>query len=240
MILKYLFLFALVLSMPVAHAQTDASERGNLPFYYHKKMHFGVALGINNTSFLIQPAGHSERLDSLKSVTSGSGSGFNLGVISELRLHQYLTLRFIPTYVFTERVLDFYFEGKKDNISKTKSIESAFLNFPIDVKLRSKRVENFSAYILAGGGYNLDLASKRKFSNADLPINEQVVKLKRDDFFYEAGGGAEFYLRFVKLTIEAKISLGMRNMLIKDNTIFATSIDKLRSKMVLICLTFET
>src|SRR5204863_9989855 len=105
-------------------------------------------------------------------------------------------------------------------------------------KLRSKRVHNFGAYLLAGGSYNLDLASKRKIVNTTNP-KEQIVKLARDDFSYEMGTGAEFYFEYFKFAIEAKLSIGIKNMLIKDNTVFSNSIDRLNSKIFLISITFE-
>ncbi|HRG39732.1 MAG TPA: PorT family protein, partial [Bacteroidia bacterium] len=103
----------------------------------------------------------------------------------------------------------------------------------------SKRVKNFGAYILAGGGYSLDLSSKRKVDNTGLGVNDQIVKLKRDDFFYEGGAGAEFYLQYFKFAIEAKVSMGTLNMLQKDNTVFANAIDKLKTKVLTISITFE-
>ena len=217
--LLILFVFAAIF--------TSAQEqRGNLPSYYKARMHFGF-----------HPAPHFERFDTLKSVVSIPKYGFNLGIISELMLHQYVTLRFIPNLSFAERNLQYSFEGY-DTIVRKKSIESTFLNFPLDLKLRSKRVNNFGAYILAGGGYSLDLASKRNTVTSTDP-NEQIVKLKRDDFFYEVGAGAEFYLEYFKFAIEGKLSIGTKNLLIKDNTIYSNSIDKLNSKVFLISITFE-
>ena len=236
--LKYQLLFILGIISFSAIAQ-DPNERGNLPNYYKQKLHFGFALSVNRTNFLIDRVEHFERLDSIRSVNSYPKSGFNLAIVSELTLHKYLTLRFIPTLSFAERNLSFYFVTKKDSIAKVKSIESAFVNFPFDLKLRSKRVKNFGAYILAGGGYSLDLSSKRKVDNEGVPINDQIVKLKRDDFFYEGGVGAEFYLQYFKFAIEAKVSMGTMNMLQKDNTIFSSAIDKLKTKVVTISLTFE-
>lgn len=217
----------------------DPNEKGNLPNYYYQHLHFGFSLGINRANFMITPAEHFERFDSLKSVTSAPKPGFNLGIVSELMLHKYLTLRFLPNLAFSERTLDFYFEGRKDTISKIKSVESAFLNFPLDLKLRSKRVKNFSAYIIVGAGYNLDLQSKRKVSNDNIALNDQIVKLKRDDFSYEGGMGFEFYLQYFKFAIEAKMTMGTINLLVKDNTIFASSIDKLKSKVFTVSITFE-
>lgn len=231
---KYCLLFTLVFASYFSVAQ---DQRGNLPTYYKKKLNFGFTVGVNKANFIIHPASHFERFDTLKSVQSIPKFGFNLGIISEVRLHEYITLRFIPNLSFAERNLQYDFEGF-DTIVRKKTIESTFLNFPLDLKLRSKRLGNFGAYILAGGSYSLDLASKRKAVNSTDP-NEQIVKLKRDDFGYELGAGAEFYLEYFKFAIEGKLSIGTRDLLIKDNTIYSNSIDKLNSKVFLISITFE-
>lgn len=231
---KYLFLLLLVFASSITFAQEN---RGNLPTYYKERLHFGFTIGVNRANFIIHPAPHFERFDTLKSVVSIPKYGFNLGIISELMLHQYITLRFIPNLSFAERNLEYSFEGF-DTIVRKKSIESTFLNFPLNIKLRSKRVENFGAYIVAGGSYSLDLASKRKSVTSTDP-NEQIVKLKRDDFGYEVGAGAEFYFEYFKFAIEGKLSIGTRDLLIHDNTVYSNSIDKLNSKVFLVSITFE-
>ncbi len=235
-VVRHILIVASVLLSILASAQ-EASERGNLSNYYNEKLHFGFTIGVNRTNFIIQNAQHFERFDSLKWIHSTPKTGFNLGIVSELALHKYVTLRFIPNLSFAERNLEFYFEGV-DTLVRKKTIESTFLNFPLDLKLRSKRVGNFGAYIIAGWSYSLDLASKRKTQTSTDP-NEQIVKLKRDDFGYEVGAGAEFYLQYFKFAIEAKLSMGTKNLLIKDNTVYSNSIDKLNSKVFLISLTFE-
>lgn len=227
----------LVLLSAIPATAQETNDRGNLPNYYQERLHFGFTLGINRTNFLIHYVPHFERFDTLKTIQSAPKFGFNLGIVSELMLHKYVTLRFVPNLSFAERSIEYYFEGY-DTIVKTKTIESTFLNFPLDLKLRSKRVKNFGAYILAGGGYSLDLASKRKVENSTDP-NEQIVKLKRDDFSYEVGVGTEFYLQYFKFGIEGKLSIGTTNLLINDNTIFSNSVQKLNSKVFLISLTFE-
>jgi hypothetical protein len=236
--LKYHFTVVLAIGTFIARAQ-DPNEKGNLTNYYHQRLHFGFALGVTRANFIMQPAEHFERFDSLKAVVPSPKSGFNLGIVSDLMLKKYITVRFLPNLEFAGRQLDYYFVGKKDSIAKTKMVESVFINFPVDFKLRSKRVKNFGAYVLAGCGYSLDLASKRKVNNDGVSLNDQIVKLRRDDFFYEGGAGAEFYLQYFKFAIEAKVSMGARNMLIKDNTIFSNSIDKLKTKVLTISITFE-
>jgi hypothetical protein len=234
---KYIFILLTVLLSIPATAQ-DQKQRGFLDNYYNENLHFGFLLGINNANFNIQSVTHFETFDSLKRVQSKPKKGFNLGIISELRLQKYITLRFTPNLSFSERTLEYYFEGF-DTVTRIKNIESTCLNFPINLKLRSKRVKNFGAYVLGGGAYNLDLASKRKTINDGVSINDQIVKLQRDDFSYEIGAGAEFYFQYFKFAIEGKLSTGIRNLLIKDNTIFSNSIDKLNSRVFLISITFE-
>ena len=231
---KYILVLLLVFASSITFAQ---ESRGNLPTYYKERLHFGFTIGVNRANFIIHPAPHFERFDTLKSVVSIPKYGFNLGIISELMLHQYITLRFIPNLSFAERNLEYSFEGF-DTIVRKKSIESTFLNFPLNIKLRSKRVDNFGAYIVAGGSYSLDLASKRNSVTSTDP-NEQIVKLKRDDFGYEVGAGAEFYFEYFKFAIEGKLNVGTRNLLIKDNTVYSNSIDKLNSKVFLVSITFE-
>lgn len=235
---KYIVALIILLSSFSLKAQ-DPNEKGNLTHYYNQALHFGFALGINRANFVIDPKVHFETFDSLKKVESTAKFGFNLGIISDLRLTKFVTLRFVPNLSFAERTLLYTFEGF-DTIVRTKTIESTFINFPLDLKLRSKRVKNFGAYLLAGGSFNLDLASKSKVPLGTNPnLNEQIVKLKRDDLSYEVGTGAEFYLQYFKFAIEAKLSMGLKNMLKKENTIFSNSINSLNSKVFMISITFE-
>ena len=65
------------------------------------------------------------------------------------------------------------------------------------------------------------------------------VKLKRDDIFYSAGAGTDFYLEYFKLGLELKLLIGTKNLLRPENSIFTNSIDKVRSRMVVFTITFE-
>ncbi len=237
---KLTILFVVIVLFANAQKAQELNSNGNLIHYYQRKLNFGFLIGFNQANFIVDPAVHFERFDSLKTVVCTPHPGFNLGIVSDYAFHKYVTLRFTPNIAFCERDLNYRIKGK-DDLLYIKKIESTFLNFPLDLKLRSKRVKNFGAYVLAGGAYNLDLASKKNLNKKDISpvLSEQLVKLKRDDFSYEVGAGTEFYLMYFKFAIEAKLSIGTKNLLIKENTIFSNSINKLNSKMFLISITFE-
>lgn len=215
-------------------AQKDAVE--NLPKYYSEYLHFGFTLGINGTNFVLHPATDFHKFDTLKVVEADGQVGFNLGIISELRLQEYLTLRFMPALSFAQRDLNYSFMGV-DTFVALKKVESTFIDFPVDIKLRSKRLNNFAAYVVGGGKYSLDLASQKDVQNKDLTT--AIVKIKKHDWGIQGGFGVDFFLPYFKFAIEAKMYLGLRDMLVRDETIFSQSIDRLNSKIFLLSFTFE-
>jgi hypothetical protein len=240
---RFLFLLSACLFVSVLSAQGNHGGRpGNRPAYYSQRTNFGFYLGINRTNFQITPVNNWEAIagDSLKTILSSPSTGFNLGIVSELRLHEYVTLRFIPDIAFGQRNLEYHFAGQ-DTFDIVKKVESTFLDFPLDAKIRSKRFGNFAAYMLGGGKYTLDLASQKDVNNNGLPLADQVVKLAKNDWAVEAGAGVDFFLPYFKFGIELKASLGVRNMLVHDPnpSVLSTTIDSLHSKVFLISFTFE-
>jgi hypothetical protein len=232
---RFRFLILALLISGFSFGQRTAQNR---PEYYHDPLHFGFFLGINQANFLITPVQNLRAVagDSLKTILSSPEVGFNLGIVSELRLHDYLTLRFTPDLAFGERNIEYHFAGQ-DTFDMVKRVESTFLNFPLSFKVRSKRLNNVAAYMIGGMKYTLDLASQKDARNT-VP-GQEVVKLYKHDFGYEAGAGLDFFLPYFKFGIELKMSLGLRNLLVPDNTIYALSLDRLRSKVFLISFTFE-
>ena len=243
---KNTFLVLFTLISLFASAQREKENSGNLVRFYKYKVHFGFALGVNQTDFRIHTVPNSQfpnnylyvkGLDStylkLKSITSEPEAGFNLGIVSDFRLHDYVRLRFLPNLAFASRSLNYYFTGD-DTITVVKKIESTFINLPLLVKLQSKRLHNFGAYVVGGFNYSIDLASGKR-AKAD----PSIIRLKSNDYYYEAGAGTDFYLQYFKLALEFKLSIGMKNILIKDGTPLTDPINKLNSHVFLFSLTFE-
>lgn len=234
-----------------ANAQHKEESGVNLPRFYKGKIHFGFALAYNKTDFRIHSVKNSALPDTvmegvkygMKTIYTKSDPGFALGIIADIRLHDYLRLRFTPNISFASRNLEYTLENGRRDSSKVfkKSVESTFLIFPLELKLQSKRLDNFSAYVMIGGGYTLDLASKKKGGGSTGGANQldDAVKLVRDDFFYSAGLGVDFYLHYFKLGLELKMLNGTKNLLQFQNNVFSKSLDKVNSKMIIFSITFE-
>lgn len=245
------FLYILFTCLCIEAFSQHKEEGGvNLPKFYKNKVHFGFALAYNQTDFRIHTVKNSAFPDTLigdvrygiKTIYTKSDPGFALGIISDFRLHDYLRVRFTPNISFASRSLDYTLQNANRDSTKLykKSVESTFIILPLELKLQSKRLDNFGAYVIFGGGYTLDLVSKKK-GQAVGGANQldDAVLLKRDDYFYSGGAGVDFYLEYFKLGLEVKVIQGTKNLLQKNNNIFTNSIDKVNSKMVIFSVTFE-
>jgi outer membrane protein with beta-barrel domain len=224
----------------------------NLPGFYKDKIHFGFTIAGNQMDFRINPVPNSLFPDTViedsryrvKTVYSKPSSGFAIGLVTDKRVSEYIRLRLTPNISFGTRKIQYTLATPDRDSAKVfeKTVESVFLIFPLEVKIQSKRQANFSAYVIGGGGYTLDLSARKKAGNGAKGGPNQLddnVKVLRDDFFYSAGAGTDFYLPYFKLGFELKLLIGTKNLLKKENSVFTNSIDKIRSRMVVFSITFE-
>ena len=224
----------------------------NLPRFYSSKIHFGFTVAGNLSSFRIEPKPNSQLPDTVigdsrywvKTVYPKSSPNFGLGLVTDVRLFHYVRLRFTPSITFSDRKIVYTLESLDRDSTRIyeKTLESALLIFPLELKLQSKRTGNFSAYVIGGGGYSLDLTARKRAGSTSSGGANQLddnVKLQRDDLFYSAGYGVDFYLPYFKFGLELKLLIGTKNLLHPQQNTFSNSIDKIRSRMVLFTMTFE-
>ncbi len=185
---------------------------------------------------MIKPKEDFKEFDSLFVLTSKPEWGFDIGIVSNLRLGQYFDLRFIPTLSFGDRNLN-YRLAYKDTIiyDDVKRVESTLLEFPFLFKYKSARITNVRAYVVGGAKYTIDLASKQEKKDQD----EVLVKLRKNDYAFELGVGFDFYLEYFKFATELKMCYGIRDLLVRDNTIYTAPINRLNSKTLMISFLFE-
>lgn len=197
-----------------------------------RPFHFGVTLGYNQSNFKITLDSFFIAQKKILNVQTADGPGFNLGIISDLHLGKYFDLRFIPDLSFGEKNINY---TTRDSGVVNKKIESVFLDFPIDLKYKSKPYKDFRMYVLAGFRYSIDMQS-----NATARRAQNLIKVKKDDYAFEYGVGTEFHLPLVIISPEIKISYGLVNILSPDNDlIYSSIIKRLRSRSILFSVHFE-
>jgi hypothetical protein len=226
-----------VLSVP-ANAQRGKIKQKNLQSFDDRRYHFGFTLGVNSASSYLDTRLNSSFSDSLLNMYPGSAAGFNLGIVTQLKLFNNFAMRFIPMLSFQDREVNYEFLDSDGGITTyVKRVESTFIDFPINFKYRSNRINNFAIYVLFGGKYSLDVASQKDVRNVIL--DDLIIKLRQHDYSAEVGGGFDFFLPYFKFGIELKLSVGLPNLLIQDNTVFSRPIESLRTRTIMLSFTFE-
>ena len=205
----------------------------------HKTIHFGFTIGFNTMDFDIKSSMNAFGPDStvLRPEINDLVPGFHVGVVSDLRLNDNFSLRFLPGIALGQRKILFY-----DNDSKVVSemkIESTYIDLPLTLKYKATRINNTRPYLIGGVNVRNDMARNKEFNDDD----EIYIKLKPFDIYYELGAGIDFYLTYFKFSTEIKYSVGLLNVVssdaYEDYPQYANAIENVKSRMFMISLHFE-
>jgi hypothetical protein len=210
----------------------------NLQDFDFRRWHFGFSLGYNRSSFFVETKPDFSFTDSLLVLEPFRQPGFNLGIVSQLHMTKNWGLRFIPALSFQERSIQYTFLDKDGKTSFVeRRIESTYLDFPINLKYRTDRVNNFAAYLVAGGKYSIDMASQENVSNNN--GLDAILKINRHDYSAQVGAGFDFFLEYFKFGLELKMSLGFPNVLLDDDSRYSSPLQSLRTRGFLVSFLFE-
>jgi len=228
----------------------------NLTTFDEKRIHFGFTLGINAVDFNFDHynyIGNNPKFDlenleviggetitperKIRADVSSLVPGFTVGIVTNLRLAESFDLRFLPGMSFSERriVYNIPIEDINNPGSDFYSIKSTFLDFPLLLKYKSRKMNNQRPYLISGVAYRIDISKTGQ---------EDLVRLKPFSASVEAGMGWDTYLQFFRLSTELKFSFGLDNVL--DNgpkatqpQVYTNAFSKLSSNMFVLSFHFE-
>ncbi len=209
----------------------------NRSWYDEKMLHFGFSIGFNTMDFNITPSQYYLETDSLYPEVTRLNPGINIQIVTDLHPSRYIDIRFLPGVSFGQRNVRYYKEQVIYN--QQQRVESSFMEFPLLIKYKGDRLNNVRPYVVGGLNYRYDLAGKKEFDE-ERPV---YIRLKRSDLYFETGAGLDFYLPYFKLSVEIKMSNGLRNILVDDaapgHLQFRNAIEKMRSQIWILAFHFE-
>lgn len=220
-------------------AFSQRSKPMNYKKFDKKLVHFGFMLGGNSTNFTLIRKTNLYQDYGIESLTSSSVTGGQLGIVTSLKCGTPIVrLRLLPTLSFQERTLKYKFindsyTGEVDNVER---LNSTNIDIPLMLQFRTLRLNNFAAYVLAGGAYSINLQSQEK---AAQDFTNPFLKTKRSDFQAQVGFGVEFFAMFFKFGIEVKYSHGLTDVFVPENTPIANPIEKMYKNGWFFSLIFE-
>jgi hypothetical protein len=208
----------------------------NQPYGDQKLYHFGISVGMNFQDILLTNSGKiAENGETWFATIPNYSPGFSVGLLGDLYLNPYMNLRFTPMLHFGDKNFEFV-EPATGQTYRT-SIRSNYTTIPLDVKIRSMRLNNYRPYVIAGAYAALDLGREP----------DKAVYLNPLDYGITIGLGCDFYLPIIKVAPEIRFSFGLKDIVehnrtdITDNSLikYAEAVSKGTTRMISIVFNFE-
>lgn len=233
---KICFLLIFIISCSTSKAQGffnlfNNDRVINLENFDKKTWSWGYFLGMNSYDFRFDY--EQERGDILVQ----KNMGFNIGLIGNLRINDYIDLRLEPGVIFTNRILEFpQFEEDRDRI---REVESNYVHVPLMVKFSTKRINNFKPFVLIGGSVAHNLSS-----NEDNPSDNTAGQFRSKDWttYVEVGFGIDFYTEYFKFSPSIRGVFGQADELVPDNSPtspWTRNLNEMTTRGVFINFTFQ-
>ena len=203
----------------------------NLENFDKQRVHWGYFLGFNSYDFKI------DYKTPQPDVLVQSTTGFNVGLIGNLRLTEYIDLRFEPGLYYTQRNLTY--PNFTSEIDALREVRSTYIHFPLLLKFSSLRTGNIRPYLLGGLSSTLNLSSNEKSRDDNL---EQRFRVKTWSTNYELGFGIDLYFEYFKFSPSIRGVFGINDELVRDNdpnSPWTSNIQSLKTRAVLINFNFH-
>lgn len=209
----------------------------NRPYIDQRKFHYGFFVGFHMQDLELTNNGYIDPASGEQwyAEVDNYSPGFSVGVLGEMRLNTYLSLRLTPTMHFGQKHISFH--EQVSGRDSTQNMKSVYISIPLDLKISGPRFNNYRPYILAGVNPMIDLTTKK----------QKALLMKPFDCYLEIGMGCDIYLPFFKLIPELKFCFGLANILQKNRTDlvdknlmkFSNALDDASAKMIVLTLYFE-
>lgn len=205
----------------------------NLENWDESRLTWGYYLGFNAYDFKI------DYKEDLPEILVDQTTGFNVGLVGDVRLHKHINLRFEPGLYYTQRILNYSNPQLVRDIDKRREVNSTYIHIPLLLKFSSQRTGNIRPYLLGGVSTTLNLASNSKAREDN---TEQRFRVNQWTNNYELGFGIDFYTPYFKFSPSIRGLFGINDELIRDNDAnspWTSNIESLKTRAVFINFTFQ-
>ena len=206
----------------------------NLENFQKQNIHFGFFLGFNSYDFKIDYK--TVGPDVLVKRTTG----FDVGNIADLKLQEYISLRFEPGLYITKRFLNYpsnlLFNNNSDAI---REVTSTNIQFPLLFKFSSLRTGNIRPYALGGLSATLNLSSNAKSKDDNL---DNQFRVKSWTTNYELGFGIDLFSEYFIFSPSIRGVFGLNDELMRDkdpNSPWTGTIESMKTRAIFINFTFH-
>lgn len=201
-----------------------------------QKLRWGYYLGLNSLDFDFNYIAEQANIPmEFQDIETIKQTGFNVGLIGNLRINDHLDIRTEPGVIFNTRTLVFPLI-EEDN---EREIATTAVHLPLLLKISTKRLNNFKPFIVGGVSTSINLSSNQ--NNPDDNFSGQF-RTKTNFSSYEIGFGIDFFLPYFKFTPTIRGVFSMTDELVRDDdpdSPYTSLIDKMETRGLFINFTFQ-
>lgn len=202
-----------------------------------KPYHFGFLIGMHTQDLIIS---HTGQADGEGNIWYGSvpsyTPGFTVGVIGDLRLADFLSLRLAPSIHFGSKEVALISDAP-DAVALNSQIRSNYIMLPLNLRYRGARSGNYRPYFMGGLSAGLDMGRDK-----NVPILLETINT-----YLEFGFGCDFYLPYFRLVPELKFCLGLGDIMVHERSDqesevylkYTNAFDQITSRLLVFSLQFE-
>jgi hypothetical protein len=237
-----IFLGFLLLNFSFSWGQFNENAVLNIPSDDKLPLNWGYFVGLNQFDYQISYLNPSYNTNSSEEVTEilvQKSTGFNVGLIGEMRINELLDLRLEPGFYSGKTTLEFKNQNLITEKDSIREIKSTYINVPLLLKFSANRIGNWRPFIVGGPYAAINLSSKE---NSIDDNKSGTFKVKKWNYGYQIGVGIDIYLSYFKFTPSIRGVFSITDDAIRDadpQSPWTANIHKMRSRGVFLVLTFE-
>lgn len=206
-------------------------------------LRWGYFFGVNDFDFNFDYKENIRNGVEMTDINVQRTNGFNVGLIGNLRINEFLDLRLEPGLVVTNRNLLYsetdFLPNEATEIDVLRELKSTYIYVPLLLKISTKRVNNFKPFIVGGISTALNLSS---YEDSREDNSDRQFRTTKNNLFYELGFGIDFYTHNFKFTPSIRGLFGINDELVRDvdpNSPWTGNIEKMTSRGVFLNFTFQ-
>lgn len=230
--MKQILVISFLFFSVVLQAQFGKNPIINLENMDLKTLQWGYYLGFNSYDFRFD-----YDKEMVKDVRVDKSTGFNVGLVGDLRLNNYFNLRFEPGLSTNIRIL--HFPNFTTQLQEKREVQSTYIHLPLLLKISTQRTGNIKPHLLVGLSKAINLSSN--YNSAE-DNSSGKFRMSRWTNYYELGFGIDLYFEYFKFTPSIRGVFSFSDELVRDqnpDSPWTGNIDKMSTRGLFVNFTFQ-
>lgn len=197
----------------------------NQPDIDNSRLSWGYFLGFNTYDYSFRYDGYDPSPATGKDLIVNRATGFNVGLIGNLKLTDNLDIRIEPGVNFNNYGIRATYTGDVEEVNST------YVHVPLLLKFNADRLNNFRPFVVGGASASINLSSNENNPEAN-------IRTKTYNYYYEIGVGVDLYFYYFKLSPSLRGLFGINNEFVSGNADMK-SVEQMYARGLFLNFTFQ-